>query len=339
MPRTARPVRLKDHWRIRWLDHAGKRQSAVFDSYREADHELRRRQAEVEDIKRGLRAAPPPEKKTVGEALDYWLENRAPQKRSGDHDESIIRSHLRPAFGRLLLRELGVQHVDLFVAQRAKLDPKTVHNHLTLLISVLNAALDLGWLVKLPRIKKPKVRTFSTDYRYLRTEAERDMFLRAAHAEGEFVFALYATAVFTGMRAPNVFRKDRATFPTSGRYNGMTTGPARLHAAACPPSSRAVDAGRACCCMNCDPPSIEERDRAAGRELLIMLARPVHQRLVGHRGCSAEFLSVTADGENGSVIVGTYFVDHAGVVYWRSDGKVSVITRIDSSPAAARPES
>jgi DNA invertase Pin-like site-specific DNA recombinase len=99
------------------------------------------------------------------------------------------------------LRELGVQHVDAFVATRSKLDPKTVHNLLTLLISVLNAAVDLGWLAKVPRIKKPKVRMFSADYRYLRTDPERDAFLRAAREEGEDVFALYATAVFTGMRA------------------------------------------------------------------------------------------------------------------------------------------
>lgn len=199
MPRTARPTRIESGWRIRWLDHAGKRQSAVFESYREADHELRRRQGEVEDVKRGLRAPPAPEKKTVGDALDYWIENRAPQKRSGSDDESIIRRHLRPAFGRLLLRELSVQHTDAYLAQHAALNPKTVSNHLTLFISVLNAAVDLGWLAKVPRIKKPKVRLFSADYRYLRTLEEREAFLRAAHDEGENVFALYATAVFTGI--------------------------------------------------------------------------------------------------------------------------------------------
>jgi hypothetical protein len=112
MPRTARPVRLNDHWRIRWLDHVGKRQSAVFESYREADNELRRRQGEVEEVKRGLRAPPAREKKTVGDALDYWITNRAPQNRSGGDDESIIRCHLRPTFGHLRLRELGVQHVE-----------------------------------------------------------------------------------------------------------------------------------------------------------------------------------------------------------------------------------
>lgn len=34
----------------------------------------------MEEVSRGLRAPPTPEKKTVAEALDYWLTNRAPQK-------------------------------------------------------------------------------------------------------------------------------------------------------------------------------------------------------------------------------------------------------------------
>lgn len=80
-----------------------------------------------------------------------------------------------------------MQHTDAYLAQRASLNPKTVNNHLTLFISVLNAAVDLGWLAKVPRIKKPKVRLISADYRYLRTVEERDVFLRSAHAEGENV--------------------------------------------------------------------------------------------------------------------------------------------------------
>jgi hypothetical protein len=57
VPRTARPTRLRDKWRIRWLAHDGERCSAVYDSYREADHQLRLKQAEAEDVRRGLRNA------------------------------------------------------------------------------------------------------------------------------------------------------------------------------------------------------------------------------------------------------------------------------------------
>jgi len=48
--------------RIRWLDEHGRRQSAVHDDYKFAQTELRRHQVEVEEIKRGLRNAAPPDK-------------------------------------------------------------------------------------------------------------------------------------------------------------------------------------------------------------------------------------------------------------------------------------
>jgi len=67
---VAKPLRHRDKWRIRWLDEHGKRQSAVFDDYRRAQTELSRHQVEVEEIKRGVRNAAPPEK-TFGDLCDY----------------------------------------------------------------------------------------------------------------------------------------------------------------------------------------------------------------------------------------------------------------------------
>ena len=196
----AKPHRFRDKWRIRWFDHDGCRKSAVFETYREAERELALRLAQVELIRRGERDAPP-RVRLFDELADYWLANRAVQKRSGRDDVSMIRRHLRPAFGGLRLREIGVAHIDAYKAARMGLSPKTVRNHLTLLGTMLRLAVDLGWLVRSPRIEKPRVRVFSGDYRYLRTEQDLRRLLCAARAEGEDVFALYATALFTGMRA------------------------------------------------------------------------------------------------------------------------------------------
>jgi integrase len=66
---------------------------------------------------------------------------------------------------------------------------------------MLHVAVDLGWLVKMPHIRKPRVRLISSDYSYLRTETEISDVLTAAREEGEAVFTLYATAIYTGMRA------------------------------------------------------------------------------------------------------------------------------------------
>jgi integrase len=193
------PVKHGSGWRIRWTDETGTRQSAVFDDHKTAAYELGKRKTHVEEVRRGMRdAAPAP--KSFADLCDYWVEKRASQKRSGHHDESIIRKHLRPAFGNLRLRDIGVEQVDEFVLARSHLTKKTVANILTLFISMLRLAVDLNWLVKAPRIRKPKVRLISADFRFLRNQSEIERLLAAAKDEGEHVFILYATAIYTGMR-------------------------------------------------------------------------------------------------------------------------------------------
>lgn len=195
----AKPVKHYDKWRIRWIDATGVRRSAVFETYREADVELKRRELEAEGIRSGT-IAPPQQPHTFDELADYWLAQRAPGKRSRKDDESIIRRHLRPSFGALELKDITVTRVDAYVTARRGLEKKTVNNHLTLLKTMLSLAVDLGWLTTAPRIRKPRVPLFRTDYRYLRTQEEIDRLLDAARLHGEQTAILYATAVYTGMR-------------------------------------------------------------------------------------------------------------------------------------------
>lgn len=196
----AKPVKHYDKWRIRWIDEKGERQSAVFDDFKTAAYEQKKREAEAEEVKKGLRA-PAPLNKTFDDICDYWLEKRLPLKRSQKDDQSIIRTHLRPAFGKLKLREVTVEKVDQFIATRTQLNKKTVANHITLLISLLRLAVDLNWLVKASNLKKPKISLFSQDYNYLRSEGEIQRFLVAAREEDEVAFLMFATAIYTGLRA------------------------------------------------------------------------------------------------------------------------------------------
>jgi integrase len=175
---------------------------------READAQIKLSEARVEEINIGLRS-PTPLDRPFDELCDYWLEKVTPQKRSSAAAISMIRKHLRPECGKLLIRAIGREQIDEYQARRTHLDKKTIANHLTLLISMLNAAVELNWLIKVPRIKKPKVRLFSADYRYLKNAAEIDKFLRAAFIEGEEVFTFYATAVYTGMRAGELAALER----------------------------------------------------------------------------------------------------------------------------------
>ena len=145
MARTARPVKLRNKWRIRWIDADGTRQSAVYEKFGDADKALRRVQTETDQVKTGERDRPPPPK-TFNDLADYWVENRLPRQRDQDRDLSVLRCHLRPAFGPLLLTEITLERIDTLVRSRRHLSPHTIHNFLTLLISMLNGAIDLGWL-------------------------------------------------------------------------------------------------------------------------------------------------------------------------------------------------
>jgi len=209
MPKAARPRRCRNGWRVRWLDATGVRKSRMFKKYDDAERFLRQQQVTTERIKAGLEVAPP-EPRTFGELCDYWLEHETPRKRSPKDDKSIIGAHLRPFFGHIELTLLGAQHVDAYRRRCRTLPPagrrknkgisdKTVHNHLTLLIALLNKAVELGWLYDIPRIRKPRL--VQQDYRWLRTTKEIKALLEAAEDEHPGVFELYAAAVYTGMRA------------------------------------------------------------------------------------------------------------------------------------------
>ena len=81
------------------------------------------------------------------------------------------------------------------------MNKKTVANHFTLLGAMLNVGKEIGWLAVVPRIRKPKVHVFGSDFGYLRTDEEIRVFLVAASEEDPKVFAFYAAAIYTGMRA------------------------------------------------------------------------------------------------------------------------------------------
>jgi integrase len=132
------------------------------------------------------------------------MNTRATQMRSGIHDQSMINAHLDPFFGHFTLEEIKTEQLDQFVGIKRDLSRKTVHNILTLLISMLNLAKELGWIEKVPLVKKPRVRTFNSEFRYLRSNDEVKKFLISAQTEGIEVYTLYATAVYTGLRAGEI---------------------------------------------------------------------------------------------------------------------------------------
>jgi hypothetical protein len=79
---------------IRLTDEYGKRRKRFFDAYADALKAQVAEQARVADVMAGLRD-PTPADRDGNEAFDYRVENRVPQKRSGQDDISISNRHLR----------------------------------------------------------------------------------------------------------------------------------------------------------------------------------------------------------------------------------------------------
>lgn len=191
-------------WRIRWTDENGNRHSEVHEKYEDAKYALNRHEVLVQEIKRGLLLPTIPDK-TFGDAADYWIEKRVIHKRSAAADISMIKNHLRPFFGSILLKRISAFHIDNYIDSKGgELDPKTVYNQLTLFTSILNLAVDLSWLAKAPKIRKPKIILNDSDFCYLRDEEEIDIFLNAAAAEGDDVHATYSFPIYGGPRQGEV---------------------------------------------------------------------------------------------------------------------------------------
>ncbi len=199
----AKPTKHYGMWRIRWVDENRGRHSEVYEKREDAVFKLREHEQRVAEIKRGHRLPDPPPK-SFDDVADHWLKTRAATKRSRACDESIIRAHLRPAFTGMQLAAIGKLVLDGFCASKAHLHKNTQHHILTLLVSLLRTAKGLGWLRVLPEIEKPKIKLFSRDFHYLRTNEEILRLLRSAREEGDLEFALYATTVYTGMRQGEV---------------------------------------------------------------------------------------------------------------------------------------
>jgi integrase len=196
---VAKPTKHYGMWRIRWVDENRGRHSEVHEKRDDAVARLKEHEHRVSEIKRGRRLADPPPK-SFDEVADHWLKTRAVLKRSRACDVSIIRAHLRPAFTGMQLADITKLELDAFCASKAHLHKNTQHHILTLLVSLFRTAVGLGWLRKAPEVEKPKLKLFSRDFHYLRTSDEILRLLRSTREEGELEFALYATAVYTGMR-------------------------------------------------------------------------------------------------------------------------------------------
>ncbi|TET41273.1 MAG: hypothetical protein E3J66_05545 [Dehalococcoidia bacterium] len=203
--------RSKGSWTL-WLDlgrdsETGKRKQqtlTVRGSKKDAERELR---ALLTRIEGG--AYVKPAKLTVGEYLEQWLEsyvatNTTPKTR--ERYEGIVRVHLIPAFGSLLLIALQPQRIQNYYSQALKLGRKdgngglsarTVRYHHMVLYEALKHAVKHGFLIRnvVEAVDPPTPE--SRELAIIDSDGVR-MLLQAV--EGTPYYACIFTAVYTGLR-------------------------------------------------------------------------------------------------------------------------------------------
>jgi len=147
-----------------------------------------------------------PSKTTLGEWLDKWLE-MAIRPRCAPNTYStyfrIMKVHLKPGLGHVLLQQLTPLHVERYYAEK-KLAPGTVRMHHTVLTSALNAAVNEGVLrgnVTKRVMNKPRVRFGEDVLDNVWTADEARRFLAAVKQDGNAQYiALFALALDSGLR-------------------------------------------------------------------------------------------------------------------------------------------
>jgi integrase len=138
---------------------------------------------------------------TVSEYLDRWLKDVRDTVRQSTYQgyEYAIRPHIRPALGRIKLKDLSPAHAKWFYRDRldSGLAPATVHKLHVVLHKALKAAVADGLVprnvtaeLKPPRITREEINPLDAE------QARR--LLETAH--GDRLEALYVLALNTGMR-------------------------------------------------------------------------------------------------------------------------------------------
>jgi integrase len=174
----------------------GKRRYVSAKTKGECERKLRQA---MTDADRGLTFDRPDLK--LGEYLDRWLSDSVKdtvRQRTWERYESIVRVHIKPAFGRVKLKALTSNHVRAFYREKldAGLAPRTVNYIHTTLHKALKDAVSDGLVprnaaaVKAPRPKKPEIHPLSPKQaRALITASREDRF-----------HALYVVALHCGLR-------------------------------------------------------------------------------------------------------------------------------------------
>jgi len=150
-----------------------------------------------------------PGKISVGDYLKQWLQDYAYTNLSPNTAEgydSIINTHLIPVLGSILLNQLRPEIIQRYISDKlshgrtndnGKLSARTVRHHIVCLHTALQNAVKMGMLVRNPvdAITIPRA-----EHHEMRVMSESDIQSFLEIARNTEYYALFYTALFTGMR-------------------------------------------------------------------------------------------------------------------------------------------
>jgi integrase len=150
-----------------------------------------------------------PGKVTVGEYLAQWLKtyaypNLAPHTAEGY--DSIVSNHLVPVLGNVLVSQLRPDMIQRYITDKLSqrkahgqgvLSARTVRHHIICLHTALENAVKMGMIIRNPvdAISIPRAERHE-----MRTMNETDIHIFLEMARPTQYYALFYTAIFTGMR-------------------------------------------------------------------------------------------------------------------------------------------
>jgi len=149
-----------------------------------------------------------PSKTTLAEYLERWLKDCAPNlsPRTAEGYEYIVRRHLIPSLGQIPLTQLKPDHLQRVYSDKLSagrtdgkggLSNRSVHYIHVTLHKALKTAVKLGMIVRNPAeaVEPPHIQ-----HHEMQTMNESDVHVFLEFAKATPYYALFYTALFTGMR-------------------------------------------------------------------------------------------------------------------------------------------
>jgi integrase len=143
------------------------------------------------------------EKMSLGQYLDYWLENYAKtntKPKTFAEYQKMIKKNIQPALGHIMLNELKPMQLQNYYKEKFKvLSAQSVTHHHRVLSKALNDAIDWEFIsknptrgAKPPRQEKPEMNTLNVE--------QLNLLLKMAKEKTPTYYPIFYAATHTGMR-------------------------------------------------------------------------------------------------------------------------------------------